>query len=68
MKLKKYALHWEATVSGVQYVDAFDEQDAQDQFDTTKYDSDLEDVPIYAVLMEVELSKEPKKALRKGGR
>lgn len=53
IKLKRFALTWSATVSGTQYVDAFDEGDAADQFDRVKHEGDLPDEPIYADLEEV---------------
>lgn len=61
MKLKTYALEWEATIRGTQLVEAFDEEDAREQFDQTKYDSDIPDEPIHASLEEVRLLVEKKK-------
>lgn len=61
MKMKKYALHWSAEIRGIQYVDAFDEQDAEEQFDSIKHENDIPDNPIHAELEFVEISKIKKK-------
>lgn len=50
MKLKKYELHWEATVKGVQVVEAFDEDDAEEQFDRWKHVEDIAEEPFCADL------------------
>lgn len=60
-KLKKYAIHWSANVSGFQYVYAFDEHDAYEQFDSIIYEDSMPDQPVYAELNYVEEVKEKKK-------
>lgn len=41
-KLKKFELHWTATISGVKIVEAFDEKDAEEQFDPILDMGDIE--------------------------
>lgn len=48
MKLKKFELHWSATVKGTQIVEAFDEDDAVEQFDSMPNIDDMDDEPINA--------------------
>jgi hypothetical protein len=60
-KLKKYELHWEATVRGVQIVEAFDEQDAEEQFDSIIHEDGMPNEPVYADLDEV-CEHKPKKS------
>lgn len=60
-KLKKFALYWEAEIHGVQYVEAFDEEDAREQFDSIKHESDLPEEPIYADLVGIDEVKPRKK-------
>lgn len=50
MKLKKFTLHWSATVKGTQIVEAFDEDDAAQQFDPMQNIEDMDDEPIFAEL------------------
>lgn len=52
-KLKKFELHWEATVSGVQVVEAFDEEDAREQFDCIIHEDGMPNEPIQALLEDV---------------
>lgn len=66
-KVKKYALYWQATVYGVQYVEAFDEKDAEEQFDSIKHEDAIPNEPIYAELDEVVLVVESKKKRRRLG-
>lgn len=49
-KLKKFELHWEATVSGIQIVEAFDELDAEEQFDSLIHEDGMPDQPVFANL------------------
>lgn len=49
-KLKKFELHWSATVSGIQIVEAFDEEDAEEQFNSRPELSDMDDEPMHADL------------------
>ena len=51
-KLRKYRLHWEATIHGYQVVEAFSEEDAQDQFNSRVHLD--EDKAVYAELENVE--------------
>lgn len=60
-KLKKFELHWEATIRGVQIVEAFDEQDAEEQFDCIIHEDGMPDEPIQADLDYVNEVKPTKK-------
>lgn len=61
-KLKTYKLHWTAEVSGVQIVEAFDDQDAMDQFSSSVHIDDLDDSPMYAELQDMVILSKTKKA------
>lgn len=43
MKTARFAIHWSATVYGTQYVEAFDEEDAREQFDSHPSITDAHD-------------------------
>lgn len=48
--LKKYQIHWSATIYGIQTVEAFDEFDAQEQFDSHPNIEDADDSQIDATI------------------
>lgn len=60
-KLKTYKIYWTAEVRGCQTVEAFDEQDAEDQFDSYPNISDADDNRMNAELEEIVLEKKGKK-------
>jgi hypothetical protein len=65
MKLKKFRLHWEATINHYKDVEAYDEEDAREQFHCViKEDEMPKDDLICAELIEVEEIK-PKKVKKK---
>lgn len=56
-KLRTFRLHWTAEIRGVQTVQAFDENDAEEQFDSIIHEDAIPDEPIYVTLEEVEDTK-----------
>lgn len=65
MSLKKYRIHWTADIRGYQDVEAFDEDDAAEQFDSIIHEDGMPNEPVYAELEEIELIKPEKKAKKK---
>jgi hypothetical protein len=62
-KLKTYEIYWTAEVRGKQTVQAFDEEDAMDQFDSNPNMSDVDqDERFNAEADEIVLVKKTKKA------
>jgi len=60
-KLKTYKIYWTAEVCGVQTVEAFDEEDAYDQFNSSPDISDAaDDIRLNAEINEVVLEKKGK--------
>lgn len=47
-KLKKFEIQWTATVTGTKVIEAFDEQDAEDQFDPHVELDDMDEAPMHA--------------------
>lgn len=67
-KLKTFKLYWSAQIEGVQVVEAFDEDDAREQFDSLRHIDDMDDSPIYGELddvVEVKLAKNSRHKIKK---
>lgn len=67
-KLKKFEIDWTAEISGREVIEAFDEDDAQEQFDTLIMADRMPNEPVHASVLwvtEVKPERKPRKSNRK---
>lgn len=65
MKMKKYVLDYEATIRGSKIVEAFDEEDAEEQFCSHMSIDEFDEEPIHAELLWVTEQKQDRKKEKK---